>query len=78
MEQAGWPGHERTKDLVTDQSPDSAGHPGSLTTTPLRRRPCASHKKSCRLSDPVSDRFRMRRPSMPPYTNFPTPGGESC
>lgn len=31
MEQAGWPGHERTKDLVTDQSPGPAGNPGSLT-----------------------------------------------
>ena len=49
MEQASWPGHERTKDLVKDQSPGSAGNPGYLTTTPLRRLPCACHNKLLRM-----------------------------
>jgi len=34
MEKAGWPGQERTKDLVKDQSPGSAGNPGYLNNDP--------------------------------------------
>ncbi len=54
MQEAGWPGHERTKDLVKDQSPGSAGNPGYLTTTPLRKLPCACHNKSLRMPDAAS------------------------
>ena len=38
MEQSSWPSHERTKDLVQDQSPGSAGNQGYLTQYTIRNR----------------------------------------